>query len=180
MTEFDPSEHVVVGPGGRLAVQQNDEIARKLLMLIEGECGEAGPIGAAKKFNYSKQRYFQLRTAFHEQGSAALQSRKRGPKTNYRRTPEVVRQAIRYRFLDPDASPAVIAQKLRQDGWAISLRSVERIIADYALQKKTPPVSPGAAGGKSRNAGHAKTGAASGRRSAQHRTRRSATTRRKD
>ena len=180
MTEFISSDNVVVGPGGCLAVQQNDEVARKLLMLIEGECGEAGPIEAAKKFSYSKQRYFQLRTAFQEQGSAALQSQKRGPKNNYRRTDEVVKLAIRYRFLDPSASPAVIAQKLRQDGWVISLRSVERIIAEYALQKKTPQISPGTAGGKSGNAGHTKTGKASGRGSAQHRTRRSAKTRRKD
>jgi len=141
---------------------------------------EAGPIGAAKKFHYSKQRYFQLRAAFHQQGSAALQSRKRGPKTNYRRTPEVVRQAIRHRFLDPQASPAVIAQKLRQDGWAISLRSVERIIADYALQKKTPQVPPRAATGKNRNSHHPKTGAAGRRRFTQHRTGRPSTTRRQD
>jgi hypothetical protein len=178
MTQFDPGKHVVVGPGGRLAVPPNDEIARKLLMLIEGECGGAGPIQAAKKFHYSKQRYFQLRAAFQKQGSASLQSRKRGPKTNYRRTAEVVMQVIRHRFLDPQASPAVIAQKLRQNGWTISLRSVERIIADYALQKKTPQVPPRTATGKDRNAHHSKTGAAGRRRSAQHRTGHSSTTRR--
>jgi hypothetical protein len=32
-------------------------------MLIEGECEEAGPLEAARKFGYSKQRYFQLRAA---------------------------------------------------------------------------------------------------------------------
>jgi hypothetical protein len=178
VTQFDPGEHAVVGPGGCLTVPKNDEIARKLLMLIEGECGGAGPIQAAKKFNYSKQRYFQLRAAFQKQGSAGLQSRKRGPKTNYRRTPEVVMQVIRHRFLDPQASPAVIAQKLRQNGWSIGLRSVERIIADYALQKKTPQVSPNTAAGKNRNARYSKTGATGRQRSAQHRTRRSSTTRR--
>jgi hypothetical protein len=168
VTQFDPGKHAVVGPGGRLIVHENDEVARKLLMLIEGECGEAGPIQAAKKFRYSKQRYFQLRTAFQKEGSAGLQSRKRGPKTNYRRTAEVVMQVIRHRFLDPQASPAVIAQKLRQNGWSISLRSVERVIADYALQKKTPQVSPNVASGKNRSTRHTKTGAASRRRSGQH------------
>jgi hypothetical protein len=92
---------------------------------------------AAKKYGYSKQRYFQIRAAFIQRGSAALASQKRGPKTNYRRTGELVRQIIRHRFLDPDASPSVISQKLRQTGLLISTRSVERTIADYGLQKKT-------------------------------------------
>jgi hypothetical protein len=39
MTQFDPSEDTLAGPGGRLTVQQNDEVTKKLLMLIEGECG---------------------------------------------------------------------------------------------------------------------------------------------
>jgi len=48
-----------------------------------------------------------------------------------------VRLVIRCRFLDPESSPAVIAQKIRQQKLAISTRSVERIIADFGLQKKT-------------------------------------------
>jgi hypothetical protein len=136
MAQFDLKDYALVGPGGRLQVPQDDEITRKLLMLIEGECEGDGPLQAAKKFSYCKQRYFQLRDAFQQRGAIALQSQKRGPKTNYRRTPEVVRQVIRHRFLDPDASPEVIAQKLCQTGNAISIRSVERVIADYGLQKK--------------------------------------------
>jgi hypothetical protein len=138
MAQFDLKKHALVGPAGSLRVPAGDEITQKLAMLIEGECEGLGPLQAAKKFNFSKQRYFQLRSAFGQQGATALQSRKRGPKTNYRRTPELVRQVIRHRFLDPDASPQVIAQKLVQSGWAISIRSVERVLADYTLQKKTP------------------------------------------
>jgi transposase len=124
------------GPQGILPVLEHDEIAVKLAMLYEGEC-ESGPSGAARKFGYSNQRYYQLLHAFVEKGTVALQSERRGPKTNYRRTAEVVRQVIRYRFLDPDASPAVLAQKLRQTGWSISTRSVERIVEEFGLQKKT-------------------------------------------
>ena len=128
------------GPQGILPVLEHDEIAIKLAMLCEGEC-ETGPTRAAEKFGYSKQRYYQLLELFREGGAAALASRKRGPKTNYRRTAEVVRQVIRYRFLDPDASAAVLAQKLRQTGWSISTRSVERIVEEFGLQKKTLCVS---------------------------------------
>lgn len=142
MVQFDQKEHGFTGESGSLAVPENDYVVRKLAMLIEGECEGLGPIQAAEKFGYSKQRYFQLRKSFCESGISALQNRTTGPKSNYRRTSEVVRQVIRHRFLDPDADPKVIAQKLRQAGWTISTRSVQRIIADYGLQKKTSSTSP--------------------------------------
>jgi hypothetical protein len=85
---------------------------------------------------YSKQRFFQLLEQFGTHGALGLQSKLRGPKTNYRRTGELERQIIRHRFLDPDASAQVIAQRLQQAGHAISIRSVERVISDYGLQKK--------------------------------------------
>jgi transposase len=131
-----------IGPHGSLDIAENDEITRKLSMLIEGECGALGPSKAAEKFGYSKQRYYQLLHRFLEQGAIGLQSQPRGPKRNYRRTPQVGREVIRYRFLNPDASAEVIAQKLRQTGFPISTRSVHRVIAEYGLQKKTPHLSP--------------------------------------
>jgi len=135
--QLDDQTQSLVGQGGSLPVHQDDEITRKLAMLIEGECEGLGPLRAAEKFGFSKQRYFQLRKAFQAYGAPSLLSKPRGPKTNYRRTSEVVRQVIRHRFLDPDASPEVIGQRLRQSGQPISTRSVERVIAEYGLQKKT-------------------------------------------
>jgi len=140
--QFDVQHQALVGQAGSLAVAANDEIVRKLAMLIEGECEGLGPVKAAKKFNYTRQRYFQIRCAFLEKGASALMSKARGPKRDYRRTGEAVRQVLRHRFLDPDATAEVIAQKLRQSGWLISTRSVERIIAEYGIQKKTLQVSP--------------------------------------
>ncbi len=142
MAQFDLKNRALVGADGLLSVRPDDEITRKLSMLIEGECEGLGPSRAARKFGFSKQRYFQLRAAFAEQGALALQSRKRGPRTHYRRTAEVVRQVIRHRFLDPEASAEVIAQKLCQSGWEISTRSVQRVIEEFGLQKKTLPMSP--------------------------------------
>lgn len=127
----------LTGPAGSLLIVPNDEITLKLAMLYEGECEGLGPLKAADKFSYSKQRYFQLRHLFSEQGAIALLSKTTGPQSHYRRTDQVVRQIIRHRFLDPDMSPEVIAQKLRQTDHPISIRSVERTIADYGLQKKT-------------------------------------------
>jgi hypothetical protein len=138
---FDHKLSALVGEGGSLAVSKEDEVIRKFAMLVEGECEGLGPLKAAEKFGYTKQRYFQIRAAFLDQGSAALASQTRGPKSHYRRTSEVVRQVIRHRFLDPAASPDVIAQKMRQSGLVLSTRSVERVIADYGLQKKTLQLS---------------------------------------
>ncbi|MEA3351405.1 MAG: helix-turn-helix domain-containing protein [Chloroflexota bacterium] len=142
MLEMNPQQLQIVGPQGTLPVLPDDEITRKLIMLIEGECQGVGATAAAHKFGFSRQRYWQLLHAYSQEGAIALQSQKRGPKTNYRRTEEVVRQIIRHRFLDPDASAEVIAQKLRQCGWEISTRSVERVIAQFGLQKKTACLSP--------------------------------------
>lgn len=139
---FDGEKNEIVGDHGALALRQEDEISRKLAMLIEGECEGLGPIKSAQKYGFTKQRYFQIRKAFTEEGASALGSRTRGPKGPYRRTDELQRQVIRHRFLDPSASIEVIAQKLRQTGFPISVRSVERVIADFGLQKKTLSLPP--------------------------------------
>jgi hypothetical protein len=137
MFHFDFEQQALVGEGGTLPVLDQDEITRKLSMLIEGECAGLGPQAAAAKFGFSKQRYFQIRALYQHRGAQALASRPRGPKRNYRRSEEVTRQVIRHRFLDPQASAAVIAQKLVQTGLTLSIRSIERVIHDYGLQKKT-------------------------------------------
>ena len=61
MAQFDLESHALIGEGGLLSVRADDEITRKLAMLIEGECQGLGPTQAAQKFGFSKQRYFQLR-----------------------------------------------------------------------------------------------------------------------
>ena len=142
MLKIDRQRLRIVGSHGSLAILSDDKITPKLAMLIEGECLGLGPTRAAHKYGYSKQHYYQVLKAFNQGGALALRSQKRGPKRNYRRTEEVVRQIIRIRFLDPDASAAVIAQKLRQCGCPISQSSVERVIAQFGLQKKTLRLSP--------------------------------------
>ena len=112
-------------------------------MLFEGHCEGLGPVKAAKKFGYTRQRYYQILYQFMEHGAAGLRRLKPGPKGNYRRTDEVVRQIIRYRFLDPHISPEVIAQKLIQNGYLLAIRSVERVISEYGLQKKLYMYRPG-------------------------------------
>jgi len=137
MIEEIPEGWVLVGPEGRLMVPEQDNITPKLAMLFEAQCEGNSVNEIVKKFGYSKQRYYQLLHLYQEKGASALQNQKRGPKSNYRRTGENIRQIIRHRFLDPNASPEVIAQKMRQSDIQISIRSVQRVIQDFGLQKKT-------------------------------------------
>jgi hypothetical protein len=137
ITFTDQNQPYLTGPAGSLRVLPEDEITLKLAMLMEGQCEGSGATQAAAKFGYSKARYFQLLHVLQAQGALALQSKPTGPKSNYRRTDEIVRQVIRHRFLDPEANAEVIAQKLEQTHHALSIRSVQRVIADYGLQKKT-------------------------------------------
>ena len=135
MIEKIPDGWVLMGLEGRLLVPEQDDITPKLAMLFEAQCEGNRVNDIVNKFGYSKQRYYQLLHLYLEKGAVALQNQKRGPKSNYRRTGENIRQIIRHRFLDPNASPEAIAQKLRQNGIQISRRSVERVIKDYGLQK---------------------------------------------
>ena len=137
MATFDIPTRTLVGEKGSLAVPEFDEVTFKLAMLIEGECSHLGPTKSAKKFGFTKQRYYQLLHEFEAKGARGLISKKKGPKSYYRRTAEVTRQIIRFRFLDHDASAEVIAQKIRQCGYRISTSSVKRVIAQFGLQKKT-------------------------------------------
>jgi transposase len=133
----------IVGPAGELIFPPDDVITPRLMMLVEGQCEGLGAAAAALRHGVTRQRYYQVLKRFEEGGVLALQPQRRGPKANRVRTDELQRQVIRHRFLDPDASADVIAQKLRQAGFHVSTRSVERVIEAYGLQKKTLPLPPG-------------------------------------
>lgn len=120
----------------RLGIKVDDKAALKFLMLIEGTYG-IGVKKSLEKYQYTEQRYYQLKKDFMEKGSKGLIDQKRGPKDRHIRKKQVDMQIIRMRFLDPKAGATVIAQKLNQTGIKISQRSVERTITEYGLQKKT-------------------------------------------
>ena len=172
MISLELSKKLIQSDSGALPISETDEITRKLAMLIEGECGSEGIDRAAAKFGFSRQRYFQIRTLFLEKGGQALLSSKRGPKSYYRRTQEVVSQVIRHRFLDPQASTEIITQKLRQCKFRISKRTVDRVIAQFGLQKKTLSVPPSTSPRGTGNLSHAAKESDRKSRSSQRRTRR--------
>ena len=104
-------------------------------MLIEGET-KIGRKASCKKYGYSEPRYFQILRQYKKKGSPALINKKRGSEKKPVRTKEVIKKIINLRYLNPFASPQVIAQKIKQEGYSVSVRSVERTITEYGLQKK--------------------------------------------
>lgn len=121
--------------GKDFVINQDDSLCMKLAMLIEGHC-TIGVKSAIKKYGYTEQRYYQVLNKYNEGGAQALIDKKPGSDKQPVRTKEVQNQIIRLRFLDPFASAEVIAQKLKQNGYKVSKRSVERTITDFGLQKK--------------------------------------------
>lgn len=176
--DFNLAAKQLTGPAGSLDISPTDHLARRFLMLVEGQCFQHKTAALAAKYGCCRQRYYQLLELFRKGGVAALQPQKSGPRSNYRRTDQVVRQVLRYLFLDPEASPEVIVQKLQQTHLNISLRSVQRIIADYGLQKKTlrPESRPGKSSAQSGRAKRSALPAVGLRRPAQRRTGDSSTT----
>lgn len=128
---------VIKGQSGSFVIKSDDNLTKKLAMLMEVECLGVKVKDAAKKYGITCSRYHQIKNAYKSGGSDALIEKQRGPKKNYVRTETVNNQIIRYKFLDPEMSAAVIAQKMRQSGYKISIRSVERAITELGLQKKT-------------------------------------------
>lgn len=118
-----------------LSIRTDDFATLKMMMLVEGMYGK-GVKHSIEKYEYTEQRFYQILKGFRKEGSSALIDKKRGPKQATVRIGTVVQQIIRYRFLDPESSPKVIAQKLKQTGFSISIRSVERTIQEYGLSKK--------------------------------------------
>lgn len=120
-----------------LTIDPTDKVALKLLMLFEAATKEGVKVeDIAKDFGYTREHFYAIKKAFDTQGSKGLADMPPGPKVNYRRTKEIDKQIIMHRFLDPEASSGVIAQKMQQSGHKISQRSIERTINEYGLQKK--------------------------------------------
>jgi len=58
--QVDHQAQQLIGDYGTLSVAEEDEVTKKLTMLIEGECEGLGRTEAARKYGYTRQRYAQL------------------------------------------------------------------------------------------------------------------------
>ena len=141
----------IEGPKGSLPIKDDDNLGKKIAMLVENMCLGLPAVTSAQKYGYSRPRFYQIKNNFINFGTDGLIEKKRGPTKKRVLTDTIVNQIIRHRFLDPDASIDVIAQKMAQTEHKISKRSVERTITEYGLQKKTLYLQSGKRKQKNRN-----------------------------
>jgi len=136
MTVLSVTQTEIVGPRGRLPLRKDDHAARKLVLLVLAECMGEPVVDAAGACGYTRARYYQVHQDYLQGGTDALRRRKPGRTCNTVLTPNVEREIVRHVVLDPDAAARVVAQRMNQQGIAVSQRSVARTITRYGLQKK--------------------------------------------
>jgi len=121
-----------------IEINPSDSTSWKLAMLLEAAHNPDNLTieQISAKYGYTREYFYQVLQKYKSKGSSGLQDKPTGPKTNYKRNFENVKQILRHRVLDPEASSEVIAQKMRQAGVDISQRSVERVVQEYGLQKR--------------------------------------------
>lgn len=131
------SSSIKAGKGKHIFyIESKDKLSMKINMVAEYIYSGASINQITEKYGYTKQRFFQILKLYKECGAKALATQKTGPKRNRIRTENIENLIVRYKFIDPLMSAAVITQKLKQQGISISQRSVMRTMTEKGLSKK--------------------------------------------
>jgi transposase len=138
------ARHEIKGPGGSLSLRPGDEAAADLIMLIEGETSGRDLDEVLTDFGRSRSTYYEKLRRFREQGLEGLLARPPGPRTAWRRPIEVVRFVVTSKLRHPDRTPTMIAAELAALGHTVSVRSVERTLAQFGLTRPRHASEPGA------------------------------------
>lgn len=138
-----PVRHEIKGPGGSLPLPPGDEAATDLAMLIAGETSGRPLDEVLAEFDRSRSTYYEKLRRFREQGLEGLHARPPGPRSPWRRPLEVVRHVVTTRLRDPGRTPAAIAAELAALGHTVSVRSVERTLAQFGLTRQRAGRAPG-------------------------------------
>ena len=121
------------GPGGVLPIRQDDEAARDLLMLIEGETSGQPLSTVLRAFGRSRSNYYDKLRRYGMQGLAGLFRQSPGPKRPWVRTVKMMQAVVKARILDPTKSAATITAELSRAGLPVSMRSVQRVLTQFSL-----------------------------------------------
>jgi transposase len=139
---------VIRGPGGTLPLREEDDAARDLYMLIEGETSGRTLDEVLTTFGRSRSTYFEKLRRFRESGLEGLIARPPGPRNAWRRPLEVVRHIVRARLRDPARGAPDIAAELERLGHTVSVRTVERTLTQFGLTRERGPATPESGSGE--------------------------------
>lgn len=133
-----PPRHEIKGPGGSLPLRPGDEAAADLVMLIEGETSGRALDEVLSDFRRSRSTYYEKLRRFREQGLEGLLARPPGPRSAWRRPIEVIRYVVTTKLRHPERTPTSIVAELAALGHTVSVRSVERTLAQFGLTRARP------------------------------------------
>lgn len=86
---------------------------------------------AAQEFGFSRPSFYQAQSAFTKEGLSGLIPRKRGPRTRYKVTDEVMQFIEKLRAEDASIGPKDLAGKVQAHfGIRVHQRSIERAMGD--------------------------------------------------
>ena len=77
VVDYNIETIILNGPAGSIAINKKDKLARKLAMLFENKCLGLKAKEAARKYGFSRPRFYQVKQAFEKGGSEALVEQKR-------------------------------------------------------------------------------------------------------
>jgi transposase len=136
MARTPPRE--IRGPGGALHLRSEDEAARDLAMLIDGETSGRPRDEVLRTYGRSRSTYYEKLRRFRNQGLEGLLTRPPGPLRPWRRPLEVIRYIVTRRIRSPELPAATIAADLERLGHGVSVRSVERTLTQFGLTRGSP------------------------------------------
>lgn len=110
-------------------------------MLIEGETSGRPLDEVLAEYDRSRSTYYEKLRRFRDQGLEGLLAQPPGPRTSWRRPLEVVRHVVTTRLRNPDRSPGAIAAELASLGHTVSVRSIERTLAQFGLTRSRRPAA---------------------------------------
>ena len=93
---------------------------------------------AAAAFGFSRLSFYQHQQAFLQHGLSGLLPHKRGPKTGYKLTDEVIATLQTWLHDDPTLSSPMLAQRLaKRLKLSVHPRSIERALQRQSQKKRT-------------------------------------------
>jgi transposase len=119
-----------------LPIKPRDRAALDLAMLIAGETSGRPLEDVLAEFRRSRSTYFEKLRLFREQGLAGLLPRRSGPRQPWRRSAAVVAQIVSCRLRNPGCSAGAIAAELAHRQVHVSVRSIERTLAEFGLTRE--------------------------------------------
>lgn len=122
--------------GKRFVIDLNDPLQRRYELVRELKLSERSKQEICENFQYSRVMGHIYEKAWERERWEGLKDKKKGPKRKSKRTEELEQKVLSLRFHKPEKDMYEIADLLTEEGYAVSPRTVARILADHGVTLK--------------------------------------------